>query len=103
MDADSDAVDELRPRKKHSASSQPKQDQKSSGIQEKPARAIHEHKAKMPPAVAIGKQVRRARAAVGTKDCGNFGYPQPHKFGFDYHLRSEFHPRRTQIHPHKSV
>ena len=66
--------------------------------EEEPARAVDEHEAQMPPAVAPRLEMRRARASVLVQRDGDFVHAHGVDRGAHHHLAGEFHAGGFQLH-----
>ena len=65
--------------------------EREAGVEEEPARRIHQQEAEVAPAVAPGFEVRRAAAAILLERGGDLGHLLAEQRGFDDHLAGELH------------
>src|SRR5215472_681852 len=71
---------------------------RSTREQKKPIRCVEQHEPQVPPAVSETSKVWGASPLVRPKGDGNLGDARPKLRRLDDKLRSEFHPRASQVH-----
>src|SRR5688500_15931375 len=97
MDVEAHAPNDHRTVQYRELRAEAEQEQHEARIQQQPARAHHQKKTEVTPAVAPAAQVWRAAATVRRQRRRNLGHAESGELGLDHHLARELHARRDQV------